>query len=357
LKYAGGSYTTATPVVIVSTPKISVGISATDSHTGSTNANGIFQSVLTVDDRDIVSFTMDNISYNDTRYLNAHIDYRTKTSGGYYIQLVSELPGNVNTIYEKINGDGVIDLSDGEIHNISITVKDAYGNTSKVNTRFRFQGGNQMPAEVNGKLFQPLMIDGFEAPSCEFFIGEKCLYDAVHIKYAEFASADTAGVSHVHQVGASHIPLHESFLIRIKAEDTLSTELKARTVMQWRSGTRTIVQKPEWQNGWAAARFRDFGNFQLLLDTTAPVIVPIGFSDGADLSKAGRIAFTIRDNLGQFKKVRTELDGKWLRFTNDKGRTFIYRFDEKCPRGFHELKISAEDEAGNRIEKVYQFKR
>ena len=357
LRYSGGAYFTSSPVITVTTPKISCGISATDSHSGSTNANGIFQSLLSADGQDIVAFTMNNISYNDTRYLNAHIDYKTRIIGGYYIQQLSELPGASNTIYQKINGDGVIDISDGRVHSIVITVKDAHGNTSKLHTKVKYEAANAAPAEVNGKLFQPLMIDGFEAPSCEFFIGEKCLYDAVHIRYAEFPSTDPAGVSHVHQVGAPYIPLHDAFLIRVRLEDSLTEDLKARTVIKWKSGTRSDVQKPEWQNGWAAARFRDFGNFQLLLDTSAPVIVPIGFSDGADLSKASRIAFTIRDNLSKFKKVRTELDGQWIRFTNDKGRTFIYRFDEKCPRGTHSLKITAEDEAGNRVESVYQFTR
>ena len=59
----------------------------------------------------------------------------------------------------------------------------------------------------------------------------------------------------------------------------------------------------------------------------------------------------------EFKKVRAELDGKWLRFTNDKGKTFIYYFDEYCLPGDHELKIHVEDEAGNITEKTYTFTR
>ena len=51
------------------------------------------------------------------------------------------------------------------------------------------------------------------------------------------------------------------------------------------------------------------------------------------------------------------LDGKWLRFTNDKGKTFIYIFDEKCPPGQHTLKISVEDEAGNSTIRTYNFTR
>ena len=69
------------------------------------------------------------------------------------------------------------------------------------------------------------------------------------------------------------------------------------------------------------------------------------------------IVFNVDDNFDRIKKVRTELDGKWLRFTNDKGRTFIYIFDEKCMSGQHQLKIQAEDEAGNVTENVYDFTR
>jgi hypothetical protein len=127
--------------------------------------------------------------------------------------------------------------------------------------------------------------------------------------------------------------------------------------MQRFAGAKKEVQKVEWQQGWAAAKFRDFGSFQLVVDEEPPVVVPIGFTDGAKLSKATRIAFTIKDNLEAFKNVRAELDGHWLRFTNDKGRTFIYKFDEKCMAGPHELTITAYDEAGNMTTKSYKFTR
>ena len=38
-----------------------------------------------------------------------------------------------------------------------------------------------------------------------------------------------------------------------------------------------------------------------------------------------------------------------------KARSFIYKFDEMCPPGNHELKISVEDEAGNTTTKVFHF--
>ena len=359
VKAAGSSrYVTTVPITTTNSPLVSFALTAYDTHTGSSNLNGIFESVLYKDDEAIVGFRMDGISYNDTRYMNAHIDYRTKSSGGSYLQHLSDLPGYINSIYKRNNGDGVLDLSDGEVHNIRIEVKDAYGNTSVVSTKVQYRPVQTVTrSALPGKVFYPLMLDGFESDDCEFYIGERCLYDSVRVRYSKNISATSQLLSAVHSIGSSYIPLQEAFLVRIKPIPALTEEQQEKTVVQWFSGAKKDVQKAEWQNGWASAKFRDFGFFQLLLDEVAPVIVPIGFTDGSDLSRATRIYFTVTDNFNKFKNVRTELDGTWLRFTNDKGRTFSYRFDEKCLTGQHVLKISVEDEAGNKTEKTYKFRR
>ena len=127
--------------------------------------------------------------------------------------------------------------------------------------------------------------------------------------------------------------------------------------MQRFAGARKEISKPEWQNGWAMGKFSSFGSFQLVLDETPPEIIPIGFKSGQDMSKASRLMFAVKDNLGGIKNFRAELDGKWLRFTNDKGRNFIYVFDEHCTPGAHSLKISVTDEAGNTAAQIFTFTR
>jgi len=360
-KATGGTKYTATPELInVSSPSISFAIGAFDTHTGSTNLNGIFESILYVDEQPVAAFQMDNISYNDTRYLNAHIDYRTKAGGGPWLQQLFDLPGYINSIYRNIKNNGVVDLSDGAIHTVRIEVKDTYLNTSTLYCRVQYKPGAASATttpSADNPMFYPLMLDGFEKENCEFFIGERCLYDSVHIRYARAATANPQAVSALHSIGASYIPLQEAFLVRVQPVKLLTPEQQQRTIMQWTSGAKKDVQKVEWQNNWASARFRDFGSYMLLVDQEPPSIVPIGFTDGADLSKATRIAFTVNDNNNKFKNVKPMLDGKWLRFTNDKGRTFIYRFDEQCPPGKHDLTIYAEDEAGNATTKTFTFTR
>lgn len=355
---ATGTYVASPALVQVNTPKVSFAVGGYDTQSGSPNRNGIYEMRLQVDDAEVIRFQMDNISYNDTRYLNAHVDYKMKVTRSIWLQHLSELPGYARSIYKKQTGDGVIDISDGEVHQVRITAYDAAGNASHLRFSIRYTpGAGKTVNDAPGKMFYPQMVDGYETDDCEFYLGERCLYDSVRITYSKQQSTDSVAVSALHAIGAPYIPLHEAMLVRIKPDRVLTPAEETRTVMQWIGSNRKAVQKVEWQGGWAAARFREFGRFQLVTDTTPPVITPLGLTDGANLKNATRIIFTVKDNLGSIKKVRAELDGKWLRFTNDKGGSFIYRFDEHCPPGGHTLRIMAEDEAGNRAERIIRFVR
>ncbi len=363
LKKTARGYTTVAPVITTASPLCSFAISATDTHSGSTNPNGIFEADLYSDDKPVVGFRMDNISYDNTRNLNAHIDYKTRATGGPFLQQLFQLPGYTNSIYRSAGGDGALNIADGQPHDIRIEVKDANGNTSILQTKVRYAPavGSQAPGadarpplQPSTKMYYPGMLDGLETAACEFYIGEKCLYDSVHIIYKQAAASLPNVVSAVHSIGAAYIPLQDYMLVRIKPSVSLTSEQRNRIVMQRFAGARKDVAKVEWQQDWAAARFREMGNFQLVLDTTPPVITA-GFADGAHLGKAARIVINVHDNLGAYNNFRALLDGHWLRFTNDKGLAFIYLFDEKCPPGPHTLEVSATDEAGNTTVKSFTF--
>ena len=352
---AAGVYTLP-GIIAAPGSRVSFAISASDTHTGSSNPNGIYEAWLYHNGTAVTGFQMDNISYNTTRYINAHIDYKTRAGGGSFLQHLSELPGYINSIYSKPGGNGVIDLSDGAVHDFRIVARDAYGNASELNFRVQHTGASAA-VQPAGKTFYPLMLDVYEGSDCEFYIGENCLYDSVHIRETHTVSSNPVVVSAVHTIGAAYIPMHDSFLVRIKPTQTVAPAKREHIVMQRFAGREMDVEKVTWSNDWASAKFRDLGSFQLVADETPPVISAVGIINGAQLGRASRLAFTVSDNMDSFRNFRALLDGKWLRFTNDKGRTFIYNFDEKCLPGEHELQVSVEDEAGNVSVKTYRFTR
>jgi murein DD-endopeptidase MepM/ murein hydrolase activator NlpD len=357
VRRSGNKFNISPELILVSSPLVSFGIGAFDTQTGSTNHNGIFESNLFIDNEPVIGFRMSRISYNYTKYLNAHIDYKTRVNGGPYIQHLSELPGYRNSIYQLVSGNGCIDLSNGKIHQVRIDVYDANGNKSQLSFSIRYDGSLRYASPSNGITFYPWMVDGIESPDFEFYVGERSLYDSVHIQHAKTNAVTAESISELHTVGPHYIPIQDPITIRIKPSRELTEAEKSRTIMHRSSGIKKEVRKVQWNNDWAKANFNELGSFQLMIDVDPPEIIPVGIADGANLSKSSRIVFTVRDNYAQFKNFRGELDGKWLRFTNDKGRSFIYSFDEKCSRGRHELKLSVEDEAGNRTEKVFRFTR
>ena len=95
----------------------------------------------------------------------------------------------------------------------------------------------------------------------------------------------------------------------------------------------------------------------MILDTEPPLIKVPGVVENSNLEKATQLVVLVQDNNKKIKNFRATLDGNWLLFTNDKARSFVYKFDEHCSSGAHELKIYAEDEAGNSAQQLLHFMR
>jgi hypothetical protein len=338
-------------------PRIRFAIGAYDTQSGTANRNGIYQAAIYEDGIAELGFEMDGISYQNTRNVNAHIDYKTKARGGPLLQQLFRLPGYLNSIYYSRKNDGVLDISDKKTHHISIEVKDAYGHTSSLAFDLKYKQGSAALIPVSGKPCYPQILNAFESEDCSFYLGEKCLYDSVHIAYGRSAALRPDAVSATNSIGATYIPLQDTFLVRIKPSGGFDPTKKGKTVMLCESGQRKIVSVVDWQGGWASARFRDFGKFTLLVDEIPPKIMLLGWANGANLTKATRIKILVTDNLGAIRNFRAELDGKWLRFSNDKEKAFIYQFDEHCQPGQHELKVNVQDEAGNETSQTYHFTR
>ena len=357
LKKVSGVYTTTPTLLINNTDKVSFAITAYDRYSGSTNKNGIYQAVLSDNESPVVGFQMDSISYDETRYLNAHIDYKLRSSGGPFVQHLSQLPGYTNGIYKEATGNGVIDIENESIHQIKIEVKDVNGNTSVI--KFGIKRGaeqRKQPEANNAAIFQqreflPGFINVFENDKVSFYLPEISLYDSVRFRYNEIIPAKGLPIYQLHNTS---VPVQVMFPVKIKNTSALHPD---KMVMHRFANNKNDYAKAVNENGWYKASFREFGNFQLLEDSEPPTIKPIGFREGMHMGKLNRLVFVIFDNTEELVNFKALLDGKWLRFSNDKGKTFIYKFDDYCSYGAHELKISVGDCVGNVTERTYHFTR
>lgn len=338
--------------IMVNSDKISFAIGAIDHFSRSTRSVGIYSAEICVDDQPVSGFVHDSIDYNETRYINAQVDYPLKVRGGPYVQHLSPLPGAAGVPYKISKGDGMIYLPDETPRKILIEVKDANKNTSRLQFFVKRSSAAKTAPEVAAERLLPNHVNVFEKAGFELYTTENSVYDTVTVAYSTVAGAP-GGVSALHTFLDQSIPVHDQVTVRLRPTANLTADQVNRVIIQNISGTKKTTQKAEWANGWFMAKFRQFGSFQAFVDTVPPTIN----TPPTVLAKVSRLVFTPKDNFNSIKSFRAELDGNWLRFTNDKGRNWIYTFDEHFSPGAHVLKVTVEDEAGNVTEKSWNVKR
>ena len=353
LTKVNGIYQPAGGAITAPSDKVSFAITAWDRYTGSTNQNGIFQAILFNNEKPVSGFQLNNIDYIETRYLNAHIDCKTKFNGGPWLQHLSKLPGLPQGFYKTDESNGVINLADGAARNIRIEVADANENYSNVKFTLKPGGAAKSITPFTGEKFGVSMVNIFERENIAFYLPAGMLYDSVNFSYKELpATAKGSPVYLLHNPG---VPVHSYFTVKIK--DNMLNMPSGKMVIKRSYGSKEDFKPAKYENGWYTAQFREFGFYQLIEDTSPPVITPIGFSNGMNASKSKSIRFKVTDDSEDLESFTATLNGEWLRFSNDKGKIFVYDFDEKCPAGENELIIEAVDMVGNKTVKTYKFTR
>lgn len=348
VKPKSGTLTTNPAVITSTSPRVSLAIGATDKTNISSGPNGIYSASLKLDGRVISLFVLDKIGYDQTLYLNAQIDYRHRTLGGAWLQHLSRLPGDDGPAPRFPPGEGIIELNDTLKHSLEIEVRDHNGNMTLLHGFLQYKPGKTNIPPLSGEKFPPGFITVFERPGFEAVIREGSLYDTVRAMYRKSETYPPFAVSAMHIFGDYATPIHERISMEIKPDRPIPVDLRDKLLVKRVSGKNEGVEIAEWVREKVQFRSRYFGSFQVFADTIAPVINTSFKGKMADLRKAGSIIIRPTDNFKEIRSFRAELDGKWLRFTNDKGRSFIYQFDDHCPPGKHTLRVTVEDLVGNR---------
>lgn len=349
----GNSYKTLNKVVKVSSPEISLGIRTTDKSSNSPFTLGIYHAELWIDGTLANIFTINNFSYDDTRYINACIDYQKYIQSKIYIQHLSVLPGNKLNIFEG-GGNGVLSLNDEAVHDVKIIIEDVTGNTTMLQTSIQYDPSlkkdymftqNSVPAYPNRENF-------LQSEHAKVHFSRFAFYDEVPFVLSEKPASGADEVSPVVGLENYEIPVHDYYSVEVKSS-RVDAATKDKTVIQLTSGKYKEVQKGTWNGDWMQGKFNRLGEVQLLVDTEAPVIIPVGWKDGSVFSSQP-LKLKCTDNLDAIGSFRAELDGDWLMFSK-KGDYYTYHFDEHCSTGKHTLAVTVTDIAGNETQRSFEL--
>jgi murein DD-endopeptidase MepM/ murein hydrolase activator NlpD len=350
VKGGKGNYFTRDTLIETGSAKISFGISAEDVVNASSFRFGIYSAELWVDSIRQISFSLDEMNYEDSRYMNASIDYKKRITDGSLIQHLSRLPGNKLSIFDSIS-DGIVSLQDTIPHNIMIVAKDIAGNESVVSFKLKWN-----PTKNEQRFFTQeteKMLPGkenrFERDNIRIDFPATAFYDTVPFFYAEATSEHIK--MPLHQLHYHYVPVHDPYTVSVKYDQEID---RSKAIWKLVSGKDIFTSKVEYRDGRYIGFFDRLGMLSLIEDTTAPLIAASGWRDDAVFAKSGSVSFRVRDEESYVEVFRAELDDKWIMFSR-KGNVFTYKFDEHCEPGKHELKVMLKDTAGNETVRTFNF--
>ncbi|BAP33710.1 uncharacterized protein CHSO_4673 [Chryseobacterium sp. StRB126] len=352
VKKAGNVYTA--DVVKVNSPMISFGIKAVDKANQGFNL-GIYKAEILMDGKLIYGFSIDKVSYDDTRYLNGCIDYTKFIRDKVGVQHLSALQGMKLQNYSAPNLSGIISLQDENVHNIEIVLKDVKGNTSRLITKVQLTNAGSGIA-TSGKTILANEEKTLTTENAEINFSKNAVYDAVNFNMYEKNSSDGNAVSNTIVLQNPYLPVQDYYTLKIKPNRKLSKEEKERVVALFNYGSDKDAVKAKWNSDQAEAQFNRLGTAELILDNSLPS-VSSNWKEGA-IVNGGPLRLKGSTKVGDIVSFRAELDGKWLRFAREKN-DFVYVFDEKCPKGSgsHTLKVTTINSAGNTNTQNFTFQR
>ncbi len=73
---------------------------------------------------------MDEFSFNESRYINSHIDYETYLRENIYFERTFILPNDKLSTYKDVINRGIYNFNDNKIHHVEIEISDVHNNKS-----------------------------------------------------------------------------------------------------------------------------------------------------------------------------------------------------------------------------------
>ncbi len=353
-----GVYGLSNDTINVGFQKATFGINTFDTN-GFGGQNGIYELTASMNGKNFYHFAMNEISFDETRYVQAHMDYRANETDKIKAHRIYILPGNYFSFYDASLNNGTITL-DTAAQNISISVKDYNGNISALNFFIEYDSSVASPdfsSMIYDTIFDYRDDNTFQNDEVKVFLPKNTCYDSVFFNYEKLSEPDSGKTfSSVHQIHTEEEPAHLYFTLSIKPIG-LPENLKSKALIIRETDKPDEPEPKEssWDGEFLKARTRGFGKYYIVIDTMPPKIVPVNIYNGKVITALPSIQIKITDDISGIKSYRGTINGKWILMEYDeKNDLLTYFFDWRTEQGEHNFSLKVTDNIGN--ESFHQIK-
>ncbi|WP_321308807.1 M23 family metallopeptidase [Marinifilum fragile] len=336
------------PKIILS-GNIGFGIQVNDYLDNTWGKCGIYKMKVKVNDSLITDYSFKEFSFDESRYINSHMDYSLNIMEKRRIHKCFKEPNNKLSMYNYFSNSGIYNFKAGTRYKIDFLAYDTKNNLAKLrifaqaketSKPFKQSDYNQLLSCINENVFIKDELE-LKFPTNSF-------YSDVKFKYSK--KTDSTYLSDIHSIHERTTAVHKYYTIAIKPNRTFKNENKLFIA---------TIEKPDkisnvggaYINGWVKSKTNVFGDFAIVQDTTPPTIKPRTNFKLKNLSVQDKISFTIEDELSGIKSYNGTIDGKWVLFEYDaKNNHLFYKFDKKrlLPNRKHKLELEVTDKLNNK---------
>ncbi len=352
---ANGKYRLAEPILLKG--KVGFGLQAHDYLDGTRNRCGVYSIAMLIDGKPNFSMKMNEHGFDETRYINAHIDFSARQQHRSKIHKTYIMPNNKLSIYDRKIGDGTFKFSDK--HTVEFSVFDANGNKSTL--KFETQKAQlavMNKGEMQGELFKYDRANYVIEDDIRIIFPMNSFYDDVQFRYS--SSDKTSGTySKIYQIHNHLVPVHARYHLSILPEN-LPENLKDKAlIVRIDERGRKRAYSSNWINGFLNTKAKHFGKFCIVTDTTSPTIQPLRSATNGRVRWNSSISFRISDNLSGIDEITPTIDGEWALYDWDpKRRLLTIELAKHCVQKSEiQFNLELKDWAGNRtvFKKLYRI--
>lgn len=311
IKKVKKSYKSTRDTLVSNTKTVGLAVSTFDQMDGLSNLNGTHKIKLFVEDSLFFDLTLDKISFEETRYINAAIDYAYKKKVGNSAIRVYRLPGNGLEMYKRNATNGVITLK-SKPTKVKLVLEDFEGNNTNFSCFIKYK---EKPKSNN-----TAALTSYNEPH-EIVTTENEIKIPAYSFDHDLDFSIKCGINSC-AIGNEEIPLYKY----IKYTQ-IHKNLSSQHFIGKKNNAGTITSYGGKINGDSISCYiKDCGEYALFQDLDPPSLKRINMS-----KKSNQWTFKLTDNINTRGTVpdmfiRCEVDGHWIRhFYDEKNDLLIVK--------------------------------
>ena len=323
--------------------KIGFGITTIDFDNVSWNVNGVFKVQTFLNGKFSFGYQFDTFAFDETRYINALIDYeRYKKLGQRVQKLFMKNPYPLSLIKPGID-NGMINVISNLNQNYRIEISDFNENKTKIFIPIQY---SNLPSKVNTDSIKSKYLvkakkdTMFSLENVTVTIPANTFVDDFHMNFEV-----ENGILKLHE---DIVPAFSNFSITF--EDSISTGKDREKMFIGSISEKKIFyyNTKRYKNSFTIYT-KYLGDYQLMKDTIPPKIKIDKNIEGKWMSKQNEIQFTVSDDMSGIKSYDGYLNGKWILLEYEpKTKKLIHRLaDGIVDEGKNDLKVVVTDNVGN----------